>query len=246
MEKETGITALFGANLAALLAEKIVPVYPAFERQKFIRAVGKEVVDRTLLQRVSVIAGELNRFLPADYSKAVSVIVSILGPENEKENGMFTHFYWQMPLAKFVGTYGLYDFDLSMSVIEEITKRNTGEYAIRPFIRKYPAKALRRMKKWARSENFHLRRLASEGLRPKLPWSSKLDLFIEQPSPVFDILELLKEDPVRFVQKSVANHINDYIKVNPGAAHQLLRSWKKSRNEHTAWIIRHATRNIRD
>jgi 3-methyladenine DNA glycosylase AlkC len=100
------------------------------------------------------------------------------------------------------------------------------------------------MKKWAASGNFHLRRLASEGLRPKLPWASKLDLFINEPAPVFGILELLKEDPVRFVQKSVANHITDYIKVNPTAAGELLRSWQRSRNENTAWIIRHATRKL--
>lgn len=100
------------------------------------------------------------------------------------------------------------------------------------------------MKKWAVSKNFHLRRLASEGLRPKLPWASKLDLFIEKPEPVFDILEILKADPVKFVKKSVANHITDYIKVNPGEAGKLIFGWKKSGNEHTQWIIKHATRKI--
>jgi 3-methyladenine DNA glycosylase AlkC len=157
---------------------------------------------------------------------------------------MFTNFYWLMPVGKFVEKYGLEHFSESISAIEEITKRNTGEYAIRPFVRKDPGKTLKQMKKWAVSKNFHLRRLASEGLRPKLPWASKLDLFIEKPQPVFDVLEILKADPVRFVKKSVANHVTDYIKVNPGEAGKLIVQWKRSDNEHTQWIIKHATRKI--
>ena len=86
-----------------------------------------------------------------------------------------------------------------MSAIEEITKRGTGEYAVRVFIKKYPQDSLKTMTQWACSSNFHLRRLASEGLRPKLPWASKLEIFINDPSPVFAVLEILKEDDVRFV-----------------------------------------------
>jgi 3-methyladenine DNA glycosylase AlkC len=100
------------------------------------------------------------------------------------------------------------------------------------------------MKTWARSANFHLRRLASEGLRPKLPWASKLDLYIEKPKPVFDILQILKKDPIKFVKKSVANHLTDYIKVNPKPTFELIKSWSNTGNEHTEWIIRHATRKL--
>ena len=101
---------------------------------------------------------------------------------------------------------------------------------------------LKQMKDWAKADNFHLRRLSSEGLRPKLPWATKLDLFIDQPAPVFDILELLKEDTVHFVKKSVANHITDYLKVNTVAARQLISSWQPSENEHTQWILQYAQR----
>nr|WP_286669037.1 DNA alkylation repair protein [Fodinibius salicampi] len=130
-----------------------------------------------------------------------------------------------------------------MEAIGEITKRNTGEYAIRPFIRAYPDQTLRQMKIWATSENFHLRRLALEGLRPKLPWATKLELFINQPEPVFDILEFLKEDTVLFVKKSVANHIADYLKVNPTAVEGFISDWRSSENEHTQWILKYAMRN---
>jgi 3-methyladenine DNA glycosylase AlkC len=96
----------------------------------------------------------------------------------------------------------------------------------------------------AKSKNFHLRRLASEGLRPKLPWSSKLNTFIEEPDPVFQILELLKEDEVKFVQKSVANHLTDYLKVNPEPTLVLMSQWNKSDNKYTQWILKHANRKL--
>ena len=131
-----------------------------------------------------------------------------------------------------------------MKAIEEITKRNTGEYAVRPYIRKYPESSLNIIKQWAKSPNFHLRRLASEGLRPKLPWASKLDTFIENPAPVFQILELLKEDDIAFVKKSVANHLTDWLKVNRERVLPLIERWKTSDNPHTQWIIKRATRKI--
>ena len=244
MATDYSVTKYFGVNLAGLLSDKITAVDISFDKRNFIKAVGKGIEEKTLTQRVDWIAGCLQKFLPAQYPDAVSVLLQILGPENEKETGMFTNFYWLMPVGKFVEKYGLEHFSQSLNAIEEITKRNTGEYAIRPFVRKYPDKTLKQMKKWAGSSNFHLRRLASEGLRPKLPWASKLDLFIEDPQPVFDILELLKTDPVSFVKKSVANHLTGYLKVNRPAADSLIRQWTKSDNVHTQWIIKHATRKL--
>ncbi len=100
------------------------------------------------------------------------------------------------------------------------------------------------MKAWARSDNFHLRRLSSEGLRPKLPWALKLDLFIHDPKPVIDILAILKKEHIKFVKKSIANNLTDYIKLNPKPTFELLETWKKTGNEHTQWIITNATRKL--
>jgi 3-methyladenine DNA glycosylase AlkC len=148
-----------------------------------------------------------------------------------------------MPVGKFIEKYGLNNYAESMYAIEEITKRNTGEYAIRPFIRKYPKHTLKQIKKWAKSGNFHLRRLSSEGLRPKLPWAQKLDLFIDNPKPVFAILEILKSDKIKFVKKSVANNLADYIKVNPKLTYELINQWKNIDNEHTLWIMFYFCKN---
>ncbi len=245
-KKDYSITKHFGSNLAELLSEKILLVHPTFNCTAYISAIAEKCEDKTYTQRVELHADELKKVLPSDFEKAVEILVNILGDENPNQTGMFTNYYWIMPIGKFIEKYGLEHYDTSISAIAEITKRNTGEYAIRPFIRKYPAQTLEQMKEWAQSEDFHLRRLASEGLRPKLPWAPKLDTFIENPAPVFEILELLKEDEIKFVQKSVANHLTDYLKVNPEPTVQLLKKWTKSKNPHTMWIVKHATRKHQD
>lgn len=238
------ITELFGANLAKILADKIVPEYPTFDRKAFIAAVDKATKGKTYTERIEIIADELRHFLPGDYPKALRILLAILGPENPNETGMFTNFYWVMPIGKFVQRHGLDHFDLSMNAIAEITKRNTGEYAVRPYLRAHPKQGLKYMREWAMSDSFHLRRLASEGLRPKLPWAPKLDEFITEPEPVFDILEILKADDSKFVQKSVANHLTDYLKVNPGPTRALIARWRKSDNKNTQWIVKYATRKL--
>lgn len=242
---ETGrisITEAFGGSLAKILAEKIKKVQGNFDSKGFMLSVEKGVVGKSYTQRIEVIADSLKTFLPSSYEDSLSVLSKILGPENENETGMFTNFYWLMPVGKFVEKYGIDHFESSVAMIGEITKRNTGEYAIRPYARAYPQKTISICKKWAKSDNFHLRRLASEGLRPKLPWSPKLDVWVDNPKPVFEILELLKEDEVKFVKKSVANHLRDWLKVNPEEGKKLVASWSKSKNPNTIWILKHAHR----
>lgn len=245
MNNDKGITQYFGVNLAELLSEKIKTVYPVFDHKSYIEAVTKQVAELGYTQRIELHSRVLSRCLPQDYESAISILMKILGDENPNETGMFSEYYWIMPIGKYIELFGLHNFSVSMQAISEITKRNTGEYAIRPFLSKYPEKTIEMLTNWAQSNNFHLRRLASEGSRPKLPWSTKLDIFINNPEPVFNILSILKEDQIRFVQKSVANNITDYLKVNYEAARILLKDWSTSNNKDTQWIIKHATRKIK-
>ena len=236
------ITESFGENLAKILASKILLVYTNFPAKDFCKDVKKEVIGKRYTERVEIIADALKKYLPEKYTDALTILLQILGPENTQETGMFTNFYWLMPVGKFIEKYGLNDFTASIHALAEITKRNTGEYAIRPYARAYPTKTLTVCKKWAKSKNFHLRRLASEGLRPKLPWAPKLDTWNTNPKPVFDILEILKEDEIKFVKKSVANHLRDWLKVNPSEAQKVINRWTQSKNVHTQWILKHAQR----
>ncbi|PID26402.1 MAG: 3-methyladenine DNA glycosylase [Candidatus Cloacimonadota bacterium] len=245
MKKDNSITQYFGTNLAELLSEKIEKINKDFHGKSYIENVKQKSISLGYTKRIELHAEELYNVLPKTYSEAISILLQILGEENPNETGMFKEFYWIMPIGKFIEKYGLNDFDISIKAIEEITKRNTGEYAIRPFIRKYPEKTVKIMLKWSKSDNFHLRRLSSEGLRPKLPWATKLDTFIEKPKPVFKILENLIEDDIKFVKKSVANNIRDYLKVNKPQAEKFIEKYRDSENKNTQWIIKHATRKIK-
>lgn len=158
----------FDEDLASLLADKILKIRPDFNREEFIDIVGSRIPKLELNDRVEVLADGLYELLESDFSSSIPTLLGILGPENSEETGMFTNFYWVMPIAKFVEKYGLEHPELSYQAIEEITKRNTGEYAIRPFLVKYPAKTIAKMMNWSTSENLHVRRLASEGDSPRL------------------------------------------------------------------------------
>ncbi|BFP43343.1 DNA alkylation repair protein [Flavobacteriaceae bacterium GF1] len=234
----------FDRDLAVLLADKLLSNGVQFDKDAFVHIATQGLDDLELKGRVEYIADALYQHLPFDYQEAISRLVAILGPENEKETGMFKEFYWVMPIAKYVEKYGLVNFDVSMHAIYEITKRNTGEYTIRPFLEKRPQKTLSLLEQWAKDPNKHVRRLASEGVRPRLPWAGKLDQFIQDPTPILPILENLKDDPSKYVQKSVANCINDVLKDNPKVGKTLIESWATNSTKERKWIIKHALRNL--
>ncbi|HEU5120712.1 MAG TPA: DNA alkylation repair protein [Candidatus Nitrosocosmicus sp.] len=233
----------YGKNLAILLADKIAHVYPTFQKQGFIKTVESKTNALELKDRIKTITEALYEYLPLKYPDVVKIMIDILGPPNPNETGMFKEGYWIMPIAFFVEIYGINDFETSTNAIYQITQRNTGEYAVRPFIVKYPNEMLALMLKWSCDPNVHVRRLSSEGLRPRLPWAKKLDQFIVDPKPILPILENLKQDESLFVRKSVANNINDILKDNYDIGIKLLRKWSGSQNTNTQWIIKHSLRN---
>ncbi len=234
----------FDKDLAIMLADKILPIKPSFPKAKFVQIVDKQVAPLELKDRVAVLANSLVICLDDTYENNIEILLQILGPENLEETGMFKNFYWVMPIAKYVETNGLAHFDISMNAIKEITKRNTGEYTIRPYLEQYPKKTLKVMKQWAKDKNKHVRRLASEGVRPRLPWATKLDQFIKDPTPILPILNTLKDDPSKYVQKSVANCLNDLVKDNIEIAKEVIESWVPDATKERKWIIKHALRNL--
>jgi 3-methyladenine DNA glycosylase AlkC len=233
----------FDKELGLLLGTKIKSYYPEFNIDTFTKEIESAVHEQELKQRVETITDAIFHRLPVNYRKAISILEKILGPENKKETGMFTEGYWLMPVAFFVEKYGIKNFEESIAFIKEITKRNTGEYAIRPFLLKYPEQTLAVSIEWAKDDNFHVRRLASEGLRPRLPWAKKISLFSENPSLVFMVLENLKSDKSAYVRKSVANNIADFLKENYSDTMVLIKEWEKTASKETLWIIKHALRN---
>ena len=235
----------FDEELGKLLADKIGPNHKGFDRSRFVRTIKGQVDPLELKDRVAVIAKAMHWEFNEDTRAGLEAILQSLGPENPNETGMFTNYYWVMPMAKYVEDYGIEHFELSMEALKEITKRNTSEYAIRPFIRKYSGQTLDQMMLWAKDDNFHVRRLASEGGRPRLPWASKLEEFIKDPSPLIPILEVLRDDPSKYVQNSVANCLNDICKDNREIAVSLVNSWLNEPTKNRIWIIKHGTRGLR-
>ena len=234
----------FDRELASKIGNQIVSIEPSFPAKQFEENVGKQIDDLELKDRVEVFADQIGQCFNKPFTQVIDVLVSILGPENEGDTGMFTNYYWIMPIAKYVEKYGLDDFQVSMMAIEEITKRNTGEYAIRPFLKQHRDLTLTQMQTWSKNANFHVRRLSSEGLRPRLPWATKLQIFIDQPQLIVPVLDNLKDDESRYVQKSVANCINDILKDNREVGMDLIQSWLSNENSNRRWIIKHALRNL--
>ncbi len=236
----------FDKELAQMLAQKIAAVYKDFDSKRFISEVEAGVSSLELKNRIELFADIMHELFAIEYPGIIKIFLKIMGPENKNETGMFTEFYWLMPIAKYVEKYGVDYFAESMKVIEEITKRNTGEWTIRPFIEKYPRKTIKQMITWSKSDNFHLRRLASEGVRTRLPWAKKLNIVVNNPSLVLGILENLKDDKCKYVQRSVANNINDLVKDDKGFAVKLLEDWGVDDiSKERAWIIKHASRNLK-
>lgn len=146
--------------------------------------------------------------LPADYSDALNILLKILGPENETEQGMFTNGYFLMPVAYIV-------FEISMQALYEITKRHTSEYAIRPYLECFPDECLKYLNNWLNDINPHVPRLVSEGTRPRLPWAKRMNAIKGNPSNNLALVAPLfieGKDPSLYVRKSLANHLNNLTK----------------------------------
>lgn len=223
----------FDAKLAERLASLILPYYSLFNQDLFVERVSERVEEKELKERVAIIAEELFAFLPEEYDKALPILLAILGPENETEAGMFTNGYFLMPVAKFVETYGLNHFDLSMKALYELTKRHTSEYAIRPYLLIDTQRCLLYLNKWKNDSNFHVRRLVSEGTRPRLPWAKKMALINGDIYQNLTLLDALKNDSSGYVLKSVGNHLNDLTKDEP----EIVLVWISERIENIHPII---------
>jgi 3-methyladenine DNA glycosylase AlkC len=234
----------FGAALAADLAQRIVVVHPGFAAESFAAEVAAAVPGLELKGRVAAIAAALRRHLPAEYPQALAIILETLGPPHSEAEGMFNAGWHYMPFANFVELYGLHHFDESIRALHAITQRHTAEFAIRPFLLHYPERTLATLNSWVYDQSFHVHRLVSEGTRTRLPWASRLPQFIADPTPVLALLAVLKDDPVLYVRKSVANNLNDITKDHPDLVLNTLAQWHSGASAERRWLMRHALRTL--
>ena len=236
----------YDTDCAKLLADKIKKVYPSFDIEGFISKISAELDGKEFHQRQDLFVDAFEQFMPKSYPETISIFMKILGPELETTEGMFTYGWWLWPIGRFVERHGVVDFQTSVDFIYELTKRFTGEFAMRPLIEKYPEKAMEIILAWSKDPNVHVRRLASECMRTRLPWAKKSFAALADFKLYKQILTNLNADPEKFVQKSVGNNLNDLMKDDPAKAKEIISEWQKnSPSKETLWIIKHGLRSER-
>jgi 3-methyladenine DNA glycosylase AlkC len=233
----------YGPDVPARIARMIKGVDSAFNPEAFLTDALEGYQALELTPRARQIADALGRHLPQDYERAIEILMASLGPKLDvaELTGMTAFVY--LPHVFYVAKFGVDHFEASMRAQYELTQRFTAEYSIRVFLERYPQRTLARLRHWAQDSNAHVRRLVSEGTRPRLPWAPRLRAFQDDPRPVLELLELLKDDPELLVRRSVANNLNDIGKDNPVALIETCRRWMSDATPERSWLVRHALRS---
>lgn len=231
---------LYGKALLKRMSEAIAEVYSPFDRKGFVALMSK-LEGLEMKPRVRYLRDELRKRLPEDYASALRILL------NSSRVGTLKGFdLW--PYSEFVQTYGLKNLELSLAALKELTPLFSSEFAVRPFLKLYPVQTLKFLAQCAVDKDVDLRRWASEGTRPRLPWGERLHDFVRDPAPTLLILELLKFDGELYVRKSVSNHLNDIAKDHPQRVIQILAAWKRlagaAHGAKIEWITRRALRTL--
>ncbi|WP_413537646.1 DNA alkylation repair protein [Enterococcus malodoratus] len=226
------------------LSEKLTQAIPDFPATIFSNELIGNLEDKELFARFDFIVDALEKNLSENYSENIQAFYKILGPELEQSTGMFSFGWWLWPIGRYVERHGNENWQVSLDFLKELTKRFTGEYAIRPLLKEHPQEVMDELIRWSQEDNVHVRRLACEGVRTRLPWSEKIFVALEEFDRYAIILTNLKDDPEKFVQKSVGNNLNDLYKDAPEKADYLISEWQKTPSSKAQeWIIKHGLRN---
>lgn len=228
---------MYNKEFLHLFGEKVHVVYEIFDIEKFVATIIDDTWDELkLMDRMGRITETLRTFLPAKYEEALEILFAI-----DDTCVGFPYLFF----PNFVALYGQSpeNWELSMIALERFTKRSSSEFAVRPFFVIDSNRMIKQMLEWSKSSDEHVRRLSSEGCRPRLPWGKALIMFKQDPTPVLSVLEQLIEDPSLYVRKSVANNLNDISKDNPSIIVEIVRQLKGV-HQHTDWILRHGCRTL--
>lgn len=251
IQKGVPLKHLLGQEAVECLAHNVSIVFPEFDAHAFRIAALDELEHLGILERGQKLARVLWQHLPQNFSSATDILLNSLTPPlTDTENlGLGVFFY--LPHGCFVAEYGLdatynngHDpFEVVMQAQYELTQRFSAEFSIRPFLIHAQERTLIRLIEWTSDANPHVRRLCSEGTRPRLPWAVRIPAFIENPEPVLPILEALKDDVDLYVRRSIANHLGDIAKDHPELAYAMCERWLENSSNERKWLIRHALRH---
>ena len=243
---------VYNADAVAMTANRLQAVTPRFPAAKFAALACDGLEALELKARSRQITAALDATLPANFHEAIELLVSALDPEpiglpgeGWVLDGRSGVAGWMVgPFADWVALRGLGEIDRSLWALREMTQRFTAEFAIRPFLDAAPDQVLGVLAEWTEDESPHVRRLVSEGSRPRLPWGMRLTAFVADPSPLIPLLERLRDDDEEYVRRSVANNLNDIAKDHPDRVAAIAVDWLDDAPAPRAKLVRHALRTL--
>jgi 3-methyladenine DNA glycosylase AlkC len=232
----------FGAAVVRRIAAMLRAAHPPFPERRFVADATRGLDALELMDRGRHVAAAMRRALPADFDEAARILIASLDAPLERTSGTGMTAFLYLPHTMFVAENGLDHFESAMAAQHALTQRFTAEFSIRPFLDRDPERTLARLRTWAHDPSVHVRRLVSEGTRPRLPWAPRLRSFQRDPGPVIALLELLRDDPEIYVRRSVANNLNDIGKDHPGLLLEVCARWAEGATPERMALIRHALR----
>ncbi len=239
----------FSIQLVLLIADQLEAHLPTFDRAGFVANAASELDKLELKERVQFIADRIHMGLPEQFDERHRILIAMLHREEKtgidlqsNEDGI--RGWGVLPLCAVVGQYGLECFEGSLDVLKEMTSRFSSEFDVRHFLLADQDRALEIMAGWIDDPDYHVRRLVSEGTRPRLPWAMKLPQLIDNPAPVLPFLEALRDDKEEYVRRSVANHLNDIAKDHPDLVADLAFDWMNGADKNRKKLLRHACRTL--
>jgi 3-methyladenine DNA glycosylase AlkC len=235
-------------------------VWAGFDRPRFARHASTGLEALEFKARAMQLADALEATLPPEFSQAAQVIETSLAPPTpldtqgepvglasgdsvaQEDAGLRGWVVWS--LAEFVARRGMDDLPRALACLHALTQRFSAEFAIRPFIQRHPQAVFATLNTWVNDPSAHVRRLVSEGSRPRLPWGLRLQALVADPSPSWPLLRALQDDPSAYVRRSVANHLNDIAKDHPDQVADWLRTHLKEASAERQALLRHASRGL--
>ncbi|MDP4506135.1 hypothetical protein [Nonomuraea turcica] len=227
---------MINARSVSVLADGLAAAWASFPRDRFVGRALDGLDGLELKDRVRHVAAALANALPLPYPQAAEIV---RGCASRAVLDMWSGW----PATDHTAVQGLDHLDAAMGTLAALTPYSSGEFAVRPFLELYRDDALKIMHAWAESPDEHLRRLASEGSRPRLPWATRVG-WLMAPGPTLPLLDRLRDDPSEYVRRSVANHVNDLAKDHPEEALALLARWRADGGSHVEKVLRHAVRGL--
>ncbi|MEZ4443561.1 MAG: DNA alkylation repair protein [Polyangiaceae bacterium] len=241
-DKPKALKDWFDRDAVRAIADQVAAASTAFERDVFERRAMRGLTRLEFGGRVQQIADALRASLPDDVPRALEILEDSLPPILPTTEEV-TGGYRQWPIGQFIADHGLPHLEASFSAMIALTQRFSSEFAVRPFVERRAEETFARLLQLTEHESAHVRRWCSEGTRPRLPWGKKLHALVADPSPIWPILEALKDDPERYVQRSVANNLGDIAKDHRAAVVSRCAEWATPPcSEDRAWLVRHALR----